>query len=354
MLNRTLRVLTAAKRLESQVTLDVVGSDSLAGVRMRAGSMLGLMDLCAVRSAQRHCGNLLKEHKGSVVTVAVDGCDFSRPVLNGDLIRFESKPVLVGSSSVAVRIEAHRRSLRSRDWDPVQAATYTMVAVDTNLRPIKGIPALEYVTPEDHALRKMITERKKIVSDWAKLNKDLQDETEFTPVPVDPRYVSLPMSDTKIVMRRLFLPRNVNMNNTIFGGDVLEWMETGAIHCAMNFVGHRDIVTIAMNRVEFKHPITISNWVELHAEVVYASKYTVHVEISIEIENFGETGHERVTSHVGHFVCMPLCPSTGRKETVMTGLSIPETDTASLRKHHAARYRYDFWKRHYKGTNEYK
>ena len=160
-----------------------------------------------------------------------------------------------------------------------------------------------------------------------------------------PGIPKLSMSDTRIELRRMFLPRSLNMNNTVFGGDVLEWMETGASHCAMSFVGHRDVHTIAMNRVVFKHPIFTNDSVQMICDVVYVSTYTIHIEVKVSIDRIG-VDHP-IVSHVGHFVCMQHSPDTGTNHIVMTGLEIPDNDN-DLRKHVAAKLRYDFWKKHYK------
>ncbi|KAJ9438661.1 hypothetical protein DIPPA_03328 [Diplonema papillatum] len=306
--------------------------------------------MCAARAAQQHASEELQDHSGSLATVAVDGCDFRSPVLNGDLVKVESTPVLVGRSSIAVNVKCSRRDLGCREWEPVQTATYTLVLVSRgDGKPLKVAPQLEYTTAEEEQMRDDLLRRRAVVASWAEMNDAVAEmpAEDLLPPPVT-QNPTIPCRETTLVMRRLFLPRHLNFNNTIFGGDVLEWMETGAIHCAMNFVGHRDIITIAMNRVEFILPIVITDWVELHTQVVYVSDYTVHVEVRITKE--ASCGPASVTSHVGNFVCMPISSHTGRKKKVMTGLAIESDDVDSLRKHHAAKVRYDFWKKHYKAN----
>ena len=139
MFSRT-RLLNCAKKLRTQTTIDVVGSDSLAGKRMSAGSVLGMMDLTAVRSAVVHCKEFLENNNGTVATVAVDGCDFSSPLRNGDMLKMESRAVLVGNSSITVNLECSRRELRTRRWELTQKASFVIVVVDKEtLRPLSGI-----------------------------------------------------------------------------------------------------------------------------------------------------------------------------------------------------------------------
>ena len=55
--------------------------------------------------------------------------------------------------------------------------------------------------------------------------------------------------------RKLVLPGHMNDQGSLFGGYLLKWLDEFAyITASMEFPGHR-FVTIALNNVEFKHPI---------------------------------------------------------------------------------------------------
>ena len=55
--------------------------------------------------------------------------------------------------------------------------------------------------------------------------------------------------------RKLVLPEHMNAQDSLFGGYLLKWMDEFAFITAnMEFPRHR-FVTIALNNVEFKHPI---------------------------------------------------------------------------------------------------
>lgn len=55
--------------------------------------------------------------------------------------------------------------------------------------------------------------------------------------------------------RKLVLPEHMNDQGSLFGGYLLKWMDEFAyITASMEFPGNR-FVTIALNNVEFKHPI---------------------------------------------------------------------------------------------------
>jgi acyl-CoA thioesterase YciA len=67
---------------------------------------------------------------GRVVTVAVDGMTFIRPVKIGDVLCVYTKIEHVGRTSMKIRIEAWARRFKTRDREKVTEATFTFVAID--------------------------------------------------------------------------------------------------------------------------------------------------------------------------------------------------------------------------------
>ncbi len=94
------------------------------------GTILAEIDLAAATEAHKH-------HAGMVVTVSMEKIDFKAPVYVGDLVSFFTKTVRVGRSSITVQVSvwAQRRFGGGRQAH-VTEAQVTMVAVDTNFRPV--------------------------------------------------------------------------------------------------------------------------------------------------------------------------------------------------------------------------
>ncbi len=72
---------------------------------------------------------------GRVVTVAVNGMTFIRPVKVGDVLCVYTLVEHVGRTSMKIRIEAWARRFRTRDREKVTEATFTFVAIDDDGRP---------------------------------------------------------------------------------------------------------------------------------------------------------------------------------------------------------------------------
>ncbi len=78
--------------------------------------------------------------RGRVVTVAVDGMTFIRPVKVGDVLCVYARVERVGRTSMRIGVEAWARRFRTRERDKVTAATFTFVAIDDEGRP-RPVPA---------------------------------------------------------------------------------------------------------------------------------------------------------------------------------------------------------------------
>ncbi len=73
--------------------------------------------------------------RGRVVTVAVDGMTFIRPVKVGDVLCVYTTIERVGRTSIRIGVEAWARRFRTQSSDKVTAATFTFVAIDDAGKP---------------------------------------------------------------------------------------------------------------------------------------------------------------------------------------------------------------------------
>ena len=79
--------------------------------------------------------------QGRVVTAAVDGMSFIRPVRTGDVLGVYTRVLSVGRTSLKIQIEAWAIRFQTRDREKVTEATFTFVAIDDGGRP-RPVPPL--------------------------------------------------------------------------------------------------------------------------------------------------------------------------------------------------------------------
>ena len=92
------------------------------------GWLLSQMDIAGGIIANRRAG-------GRTATVAVDAMKFHLPVFMGDVLCCYGEILRVGSTSIAVKVEAWAERRNSTERVKVTEGVYTYVAIDENRRP---------------------------------------------------------------------------------------------------------------------------------------------------------------------------------------------------------------------------
>ena len=323
-----------------QYLAEIVGEEALRGSRMQAGGILDLMDLLAGRVASRHCG-------GAVVTLSFDRVELTQPILHEDLVRLEGSLAHVGNSSMMVAVEVFRQDQLSRLFLPVQHSFVTMVAIDGKGRPVKDIAGLKVETKDEQAVHQQALEQKSLAAAWQEMQKEVVAQHHFSVAAVEEPFNRekqefLSMEQTAVRVRRVFMPRHANVLGTVFGGDILLWMDRVATHTARRFTRNQHMVTLAMNRLFFKEPIYASDLVEMVARVVYVRNVTLEVELEVVLER---PNGQRIPSHSGYFTILNF-DEAGFKRPIITGLKLSDEDQEGLGRYEQARRRHQFWRRH--------
>ncbi len=102
------------------------------------GVLLANIDLAGAIAAQRELQLRGGNPKASFVTVAINRVEFKKPVLVGDVVRFETTIVRVGRTSITVRIDVHAE--RGTEVVHVTEAEATFVGVDLSTPERKPVP----------------------------------------------------------------------------------------------------------------------------------------------------------------------------------------------------------------------
>ena len=105
------------------------------------GVLLSYLDMAGAIGAGREIMRRGGNPKASFVTVALNRVEFKKPVLVGDVVRFETSVVRVGRTSVTVRIDVHAE--RGAETIHVTEAEAVFVGVDLSTpdrRPVVLFP----------------------------------------------------------------------------------------------------------------------------------------------------------------------------------------------------------------------
>jgi acyl-CoA thioesterase YciA len=84
-------------------------------------------------------------------------------------------------------------------------------------------------------------------------------------------------------IRVVMMPRDTNAWGTIFGGIILSYIDqAGAVEAHRR--GCRRVVTVAMNQVEFHHPVFVGDLVSFYAALLRVGRSSVHVRVTVQAE----------------------------------------------------------------------
>lgn len=105
------------------------------------GVLLSYIDLAGAISAQRELQLRGGNPKASFVTVAINRVEFKKPVLVGDVVRFQTHIVKVGRTSITVHIDVIAE--RGAETIHVTEAEGVFVGVDLSTPERKPVPLFE-------------------------------------------------------------------------------------------------------------------------------------------------------------------------------------------------------------------
>ena len=104
------------------------------------------------------------------------------------------------------------------------------------------------------------------------------------------------MSEPYLAIQVVMMPRDTNPHGTIFGGVILSHIDMagalGARH-EIGLAGGNDtltLVTVAINRVEFKEPVLVGDVVRFSTRLVRFGRTSVTIHVAVEAER----GHDRI------------------------------------------------------------
>ncbi|RLN96980.1 hypothetical protein BBJ28_00000697 [Nothophytophthora sp. Chile5] len=255
------------------------GEESLSGSLISAGPILDLIDHFAAALAEKYGWH-----------GAVRGEKRGLTMLRHDAV------------SLLIRGSGYRYDLDRAQFIEVLSAFATLVAIDMEtMRPRPGLPKLIHPTDPSYVqnLEAVAKQRKELAVRWRAVQEAVDQLPHVSMAMLKDfgqEYTSLvSVPETLLEVQTSFLPRHLNRNNTIFGGDVLAFMVCKRIHlytrivsricermtgcvcrfcsvqdkvalqCAKSFTKNKNMVTVAMNRISFKLPINMDDIVTMHA-----------------------------------------------------------------------------------------
>ncbi|MCL2664516.1 MAG: acyl-CoA thioesterase [Defluviitaleaceae bacterium] len=91
-------------------------------------------------------------------------------------------------------------------------------------------------------------------------------------------------SDTEINMTQLVLPNDTNQLENLLGGRLLHWVDIVGALAAKRFA-RKEVATVSIESVDFRHPIRKGEMVMLNARVIWSGRTSIKVKVQVKAEN---------------------------------------------------------------------
>lgn len=102
------------------------------------------------------------------------------------------------------------------------------------------------------------------------------------------------ISESVIDMVELVLPNDVNLLNNLKGGTLMHWIDIAAALTASKHSNHI-VATVAMDSLDFKHPVKLGEMVRLVATMVSVGNTSMKIKVEVWAENL-QTGSVIMTN----------------------------------------------------------
>jgi acyl-CoA thioesterase YciA len=104
------------------------------------------------------------------------------------------------------------------------------------------------------------------------------------------------MEEGYVAIQVVMMPRDTNPHGTIFGGVLLSYIDqAGAIGAIREVVKAGGVppavVTVAINRVEFKQPVLVGDVVRFLTRKVRMGRTSITMQVRVEAERAGQVLH---------------------------------------------------------------
>ena len=92
------------------------------------------------------------------------------------------------------------------------------------------------------------------------------------------------VSDSKIKLTEIVFPEDTNPYGNLFGGRLTSLMDKAAFLCATRHA-RKNCVTASMDRLDFLAPIRTGYIIEVEAQLNYASRSSMEIELNVTAED---------------------------------------------------------------------
>ena len=120
---------------------------------------------------------------------------------------------------------------------------------------------------------------------------------------MDPSHNPKPIRASRIQLSQMMMPEHANIYGNVHGGWIMKLVDEAGALASTRHAAHRT-VTVAIDQMIFHHPIHIGDLVILNAEVTYAGRTSMEVEVNVIAED--PISGEQIHTNAAYLVYVAL------------------------------------------------
>lgn len=101
-------------------------------------------------------------------------------------------------------------------------------------------------------------------------------------------------ADSQVEMTELVLPNDTNLLGNLLGGRLMHWIDVAGALAASRH-SNRVVATVAMDSLDFRHPVRMGERVILKAKLTWTGRTSMEVTVKVYAENL-KTGSILMTN----------------------------------------------------------
>lgn len=111
------------------------------------------------------------------------------------------------------------------------------------------------------------------------------------------------LRNSELTLRFVAEPTDMNIYRKVHGGAVMKWIDQAGYACAVGWCG-RACVTVYVGSIRFYKPILIGHLVEVHAQLIYTGRTSMHIAVAVNSKDLQTQASEATTHCVIVFVAL--------------------------------------------------
>jgi len=83
------------------------------------------------------------------------------------------------------------------------------------------------------------------------------------------------------IQKKVCMTKDIGLNNNLFGGFLLQWIDEAASGLVSEAIGHRRVVTLKMSEVLFEAPVKVGDIISIDGTITSIGKTSITIYVQV-------------------------------------------------------------------------